>query len=76
MVFEVKGEIYKSGTVGKGKLAGMKYYRLLVQRHDGMKDDFTLFSNNDYKVGQEIKVLVDSFIRSAVEVQSQFRGVK
>lgn len=68
MVIEVKGRIYRSGTIGKGKMAGMKYYNLLIPRPDGMADTLTLFSEREHKVGTEISVLANAYVQTATEV--------
>jgi hypothetical protein len=64
MEVPVVGKIYKAGKTKKGQ----NYYNLLIPRSDGQSDSFTLFTDREYKVGQEIKTKVNAFVQMGTEV--------
>lgn len=64
MEVPVKGKIYKGGKTKKGQ----NFYNLLIPRSDGQQDSFTLFTDREYKIGQEIAVKVNAFIQMGTEV--------
>lgn len=63
MIIDVVGKIYRAGKTKTGK----NFYNLLIARADGQFDNFTLFSDKEYKAGQEIRVKANVYVQMGNE---------